>query len=198
MPNKLFIGIFLFCPSLSVSYSESIIDDIDPENENEEFLPNMSKEKIEKISASKRIYIITNNNHSFQKGDFISLIFNGDLVARALVAKTVSGVSGIKLLRIYSNNLLTLLRPGVEVHVLRGDDSYFKKKASASKEEEITTTSSDEEDLYNSLTLFEEKDNAFLDEEGKRIIKQDNILSLEPYAARRDKISMVQVLTMTK
>ena len=59
-------------------------------------IPNLVTEKIQKISLSKKIFIITNNNNSFAKGDFISLVLNNRLVSRAIVDKIQKNEAGIK------------------------------------------------------------------------------------------------------
>lgn len=134
-------------------------------------------EKIEKISQSKRVFVITNSNSSFDRGDFISLLINSKLVARALVAKTTdTGLSGIKIVKIYSLALWKQLREGRDVQILRGDDSYYKlRKETEKKDLADEGVIKSEEDLFDETTLLE--DDLSLEEKTNRVIKQDNVVS---------------------
>lgn len=172
--------IVLFCFLLSgQGWSQSVVDDIDGFSGDSGGTPSpeLSTEKIEKISASGRILILTNSSGSFGKGDFISIVLDNKLVNRALVAKTSNGSGGIKLLKIYDPQLQKVLRPGMEVQVIRGDDSYFriKKKKDAAVAENDGLIE-DEESLFDETTLLE--DDLSLEENTKRKIKTDNIISL--------------------
>ena len=170
MPLKIVTILFL---TISVCYPQSVIEDIGLQEDEESLLPNLSGEKVEKISNSRKIYLITNGNQSFQKGDFISLIYKGTMFARALVAKDMDGLSGIKILRIYSPQTASFIRPGHSIQIVRGDDSLFGK---GGKKDLILKN---EEDLFNQVTLGENQDNTELEEErGQGFIKQDNIISI--------------------
>ena len=65
--------------------SQSIIDEID--NSDDGSIPSLATENIKKISDSRRVFLITNESESFTKGDYISLVFTGKLVARAIAVK---------------------------------------------------------------------------------------------------------------
>jgi len=160
----------------SSSFAQNVLDDLGGGAAAAQ-APDLAVEKVEKISQSKRIFIITNSNSSYDKGDFISLLLNAKLAARAIVAKTTdSGVGGIKITKIYSLALWKRLREGTEVQVLRGDDSYYKlQKQQAKNTEEDQGLIKSEEDLFNETSLLE--DDLTLEENGNRIIKQDNIVS---------------------
>ena len=170
---KIFISSIVTLATILVCYSQSIIEDIGIEGEEESLLPNLSSEKVEKISHSRKIYLITNGNQSFQKGDFISLIYKGTMFARALVAKNIDDLSGIKILRIYSPQTASFIRPGHSIQVIRGDDSLFSK---GGKKGLILKN---EEDLFNQVVLGENENNIGLEEEkNQNLIKQDNIISI--------------------
>ncbi|MFI5390956.1 MAG: hypothetical protein ACHQYQ_06300, partial [Bacteriovoracales bacterium] len=95
-------------------------------------------EKIEKISPTKRIFILSNENNSFNMGDFISLFIKNKPVARAIVAKSKDNIAGIKILKIYSQPEFDALVQGAEVQIVRGDDSsYFKKEKEETKETDL-------------------------------------------------------------
>jgi hypothetical protein len=139
--------------------------------------PPLSKEKVQRIAASKRILILTNNNSSFSRGDFISVILDKQLVTRGIVAKINSqNLSGIKIVKIYNNDLWKQIRPGIDVEIIRGDDSYFGK---AKKGQEVAASDDlikSEEDLYNETTLLE--DDLSIDDNPNRLIKTDNIITV--------------------
>lgn len=152
--------------------AQSVLDDI---SSSEEGLNNTSlaNEKIDKVSISKRIFIISNNERSFDKGDFISLLVNDELVCRALAAKTKNNQSGVKIIKIYNLDLWNTLRQGTNVKVLRGDDSYYRKER---KNEVAASQIEDEDDLFNETTILE--DDLNVDDNKNRVIKTDNLLSL--------------------
>jgi hypothetical protein len=134
-------------------------------------------ETIKIISASKKIFILTNNNQLLGQGDFISLALDNNLAARALVAKSYDGQTGIKILKIYSLSQWARLRKGQEVQIIRGDDSMFGKKVVEQKvvpTEEAPKIRS-EEDLFNDTVSL---DDGEFDDGSKRHIKPDNVVSI--------------------
>ncbi len=100
----------LFCLLLTLSLlsvrAQGVLEDIEEEERidspaQSDIAPNLVVEKIKNISPSKKIFILTNENQSFSKGDFISLLLANKLVCRALVAKTTEDkLSGIKIVKI--------------------------------------------------------------------------------------------------
>lgn len=170
----LFLSIFL---SIAAT-AQSVVDQIDSVDGGSfgTPAPELSTEKIEKISASGRIFILSNDSSSFAKGDFISIVMDNKLVNRCLVAKTIPGSGGIKIMKVYNPDLHKLLRPGMTVQVIRGDDSYFKIKKQKEENPEETALISDEEGLFDETTLLE--DDLNLEENNNRKIKTDNIISL--------------------
>lgn len=185
------IPVFFCLLLLTVSslHAQSVLDDIEEEDRIDSTLtgeqaPNLVAETIKVISPSKKIFILTNENQSFSKGDFISLLITNKLVCRALVAKTTDEkLSGIKIVKIYNLSLWKQLSMGKEVLVLKGDDSYYTNKEKApqtdqpkSKKDESILQS--DEDLFNSTSLSGNEDDLSMDENSKRLIKPDNLLSL--------------------
>lgn len=170
----------------SSTWAQNVLDDIqvsergDP-NDSANNVPDLAKETIVKISPSKKIFLLTNEAQSFGKGDFISLLLNTKLAVRALVAKTTDEkIAGIKITKIYSLQVWNQLKTGLEVQVLKGDDSYFtnkEKKNEEGIEEKAETKIEDEDDLFNSTTLGGEDDTSF-DENKNRLIRPDNLLAL--------------------
>jgi len=183
---KIFIFLFLTASLLLLNQgkAESVLDEEEEEDTNtqvtstSENAPQLFTENIQKISESERIFIISNNNSSFAKGDFISLLINNELVARALCAKQLDNLAGIKILKIYSDDLWKKLHPNMDVQVLRGDDSFWKNlKANEGKAKQAKDDSKikEEDDLYNETKI---EDDSSFDENKNRAIKPDNILSM--------------------
>ncbi len=168
----------LFSFYLPMSSAESVLDDdipvAAPSVASSGAATQLATETIKKISESQKIFIVTNTNSSFGKGDFLTIIYENDLVARALCAKQADNLAGIKILKIYSEPLWKKMHTGLEVQILRGDDSFWKKAAADSKEVDNSKIK-DEDDLYNTTTL---EDDSSFDENKNRIIKTDNIVGL--------------------
>jgi hypothetical protein len=142
------------------------------------------KEKIEKISSSKNILLITNNAQKLKQGDFLSFVYPEGIILRALVAKTDNEVVAIKILRIHSLQKWQNLFPGSQVDIIQGDDSYFlnRKKQAASKQtsdevEEVKASKEGniitEDDLFN---ITEDQDGS--SEKDGRSIRPDNVISV--------------------
>lgn len=178
----------LLCFSLGAPVrAQNVLDDIEEEDKTEttaEQAPNLVAETIRVISPSKKIFILTNENQSYSKGDFISLLVANKLVCRALVAKTTDQkLSGIKIVKIYDLALWKQLASGKEVLVLKGDDSYYTNKEKAPGKKQDKNDKKDEsklqtdEDLFNSTSLGSE-DDLSLEESGKRLIRPDNLVSV--------------------
>ncbi|MGZ3806794.1 MAG: hypothetical protein ACXVCE_01810 [Bacteriovorax sp.] len=166
--------------------AQNVLDDIEEEERIDagtgEKAPNLVSETIKIIAPSKKIFILTNENQSFSKGDFISLLLANKLVCRALVAKTTDQkLSGIKIVKIYNLDLWKQLAQGKEVLVLKGDDSYYTNKEKAPEKEKASKKNESkvqsDEDLFNSTSLGNE-DDLSVEENGKRLIKPDNLVSL--------------------
>ena len=155
------------------AWPQSFIQDLDesrPDQDSE--APALVKEKVLKLSPSRRIIALSNQNSSYSEGDYISLILSEKLVIRCLVAKLDKNQAGIKVVKIYDSTLWKQIRPQAEVSVIRGDDSYFSAEK---KKKEAESLIEDEEDLYNDTILTEE---SFEQENTNRLIKNDNVISL--------------------
>jgi len=156
--------------------AQSILDDID-DDQSEASSPatglDLPIERIEKIGASRTVYILSNSNSSFAKGDFISLVLGDNLVNRAIVAKVSSGSAGIKIIKTYSPEMSSALRPGSQVRIIRGDDSYFSNLKKKSKSISEKSLIDDEDDLFNDTTLL--SDDVSLKENSKRLIRTDSL-----------------------
>ena len=187
-----FFSIFLFVSTLSIcAHAADVIDTIEEEDRSEtttssNSAPQLFNENIKAISPSKKIFIISNNNQSFSRGDYISILLANQLVCRAIVAKTTdSQLGGIKIVKIYNNSLWSQLSRNKEVLILKGDDSYYNtnnttKVASNDKnkkkgKDDLKIES--EEDLFNTTTADTE-DDLSMEDNSKRLIKPDNLLGM--------------------
>ncbi|MEX1098901.1 MAG: hypothetical protein WEB87_00660, partial [Bacteriovoracaceae bacterium] len=158
----LFLIIF-FALGINKSYAQNLVNDISATTQ----LGDSSQiftETVQIISRSQKIFILTNTNQMLNKGDFITLILNEkDPVARALVGKTHEGLAGIKILKIYSLKRWALMRQGLDVQILKGDDSrLFVKEVKERPIEEAEIES--EEDLYD---IDMEADVGFLNKDNR-------------------------------
>jgi hypothetical protein len=136
----------------------------------------MFVETIKLISASRRIFILTNGNEMLAKGDFITLAKDNKACARALVAKDKEQLVGIKILKIYSLNCWAQIKRNLDVQILRGDDSsLFVKKVAKKETTNKKKSIESEEDLYDSDVTLE--DDVSFDDMGNRHIKPDNLIS---------------------
>lgn len=135
-------------------------------------------ETIKIISASKKIFIITNNNQQLGPGDFISLALDDKLAARAVVAKNHQGQVGIKILKIYSVSQWGRLKRDQEVQIIKGDDTAFGKKPEEKTDDTASTSKiKSEEDLYTG-DVVEDDELGILDENKNRHIRPDNLISV--------------------
>ena len=167
-----FLVFFLSSLSFSQSVTETLnSDDISGNS------PPLVNEKIEKVSLSGRIFVLTNSNGSFSKGDFVSLVLGNKLMVRSLVAKVSDGSAGLKIMKVYNPTLWKSSRPGLRVQVIRGDDSYWRTpQPKVADNEESAELIKEEEDLYNEAALVEE--GLELDENKSRLIKTDNLITV--------------------
>lgn len=167
---------FINAMTLNNSYSQDLMDDFNTPVQLGDS-GEMFNETIRIISRSKRIFIITNTNQMLNKGDFITVVLNErDPVARCLVGKTFRGKAGIKIMKIYSLKRWAMMRKGLDIKILKGDDNFLFNKKTKKKdenEEEKSSKINNEEDLYDS-NIIDEDVNMF----GKdtRLIKPDNIV----------------------
>jgi hypothetical protein len=156
---------------LSIQYisAQSVIDQIDDNRSQAIAKLDLPTEKIEKVGVSGTVFIISNSSSSFNKGDFISLVFDNNLVNRAIVAKVEGSSAGIKIVKVYSNQYHKILSPGRAVKIIRGDDTFFANL----KNEKVDKKSliDDEDDLFNDTTLL--SDDIDLEENTKRLIRTD-------------------------
>lgn len=156
------------------SASQSVFDEVSGSAPVTSGPSDLADENVQRISPSRRIFIISNRNSSFAQGDFISLLKNEELIARALVAKlTASGRAGIKIVKIYNLDLWNPLRQGDEVQVLRGDDSYYQRLMNDEELPEEMSLIDDEEDLFNESTFLE--DDLLLEDKSNRTLKNDHL-----------------------
>ena len=142
----------------------------------EAVIENKFSEVLLTISRSGKIFIVSNNNQMLNKGDFITIaIKGGKPIARAIVAKNSGEQTGIKVIRVYSLQRWSQIKKGMDLDILKGDDSAFfvtKKKVEENKVEKIET----EEDLFSEEELAAEEDLSGFYKDS-RLIKPDNVIS---------------------
>ncbi len=163
---------------LTQAWAESVLDEEEattPSAASSGVAAQLVTETIHNISESQKIFILSNGNASYGKGDFITILIENELVARALCAKQLDNLAGVKIIKIYSNDLWQKLRTGMEVQILRGDDSFWKNNPKKDAKEKDNAKIKDEDDLYNETRL---EDDSSFDENKNRVIKPDNILTL--------------------
>ena len=168
--------IFVF-PLCSTSMAQDLLDDTSSSltlgDSSEQFT-----EKIDIISRSGKIFILTNNNQLLSKGDFITMSLRDQgPVARAVVAKNHKGRAGIKILKVYSLQRWAKLARGTDVDIIRGDDSALFKPKKEKKVTDEEATIAGEEDLFNDTGIIEEDElgDFYAD---NRLIKPDNMVSI--------------------
>jgi hypothetical protein len=140
-------------------------------SENSVFNRSVFKERVIRISDSNRIMILTNDTSSVVAGDYVTLLIQSELAVRAVVAKVNNNRFGIKILKLYSTELWNQIHEGMELEIIRGDDSGYLKEDIPPVEKKEEYVIQEEKDLFDSTILEEDeaKDNE------NRIIKSDNI-----------------------
>ena len=137
---------------------------------------NFFQEKVEIISRSGKVFILTNSNKNLGPGDFITMTFGQERpIARAVVAKNHNGLSGIKVMKVYSLANWNQLAKGKSIQIIKGDDSFLFAPKVEKKEDEEVVKIDGEKDLYDQGKLLE-GDSDLLDVE-TRNIRTDNIIS---------------------
>lgn len=176
MKQKTFILIAFLACSLSVNlYAQNLVQDASAPMQ-QSLGENVFPETIKIISDSKKVFVITNNNQQLGPGDFVSIALDNNLAARAVVAKVHQGQVGIKILKIYSVTQWGRLHKNQDVTIIKGDDSYFGKKVEDPKEIAATKIKN-EDDLYSSEVVADDE-LGMMDENTKRHIKPDNVISV--------------------
>lgn len=146
--------ICIFLPQTPHCLGQTIVDEIKAVSIGEVPLKNqVFSETISTISSNKRIFIITNSNQKLIMGDFVSFIIDDELVARALVVKTRDDRSGLKLVKIYSQGKWSSLTTGMNINIIRGDDSYYLSQLKKERESILSPSTETAAKTSNSLDL---------------------------------------------
>lgn len=174
---KLFKLIFIYTFAISSVLSQDLLEDLSGQGSIGDS-SQIFTERVITIGRSQKIFILTNTNSMLNKGDFITLIINDrDAAARAVVAKNHDSLVGIKILKIYSLSNWSKIYKGMDIKILKGDDSIlFVKEKTKEEKEEVTSKIDGEEDLYAEELALE---SSFEGDFGKdkRLIKPDNIMN---------------------
>lgn len=165
---------------MNLTQAQTLVDDlsapVNASRTSDQF--DLFTEYIRIIGNSRRIFIMTNENQRLMKGDFFSIIIDGKLTARALVAQNKESMIGVKILRIDSLANWARIRKGLAVEILRGDDTYYRTanaEPEQKSEENPEIQIKSEEDLFNTTVLEEDID---LDDKKNRAITSDNLLGI--------------------
>jgi hypothetical protein len=174
--GQIFFILTLIISSLATAQRPDVMTELERQVDLAQF-QEMFTETIKVIGRSKKIFIITNNNQNLGKGDFITIVLNQDLpVARALVAKNHDGMTGIKVLKLYSLNGWRQLSQNKDIQIVRGDDSWLFKPKEAVAEVTEGKDIESEEDLYKIDEAAILNEGIGFDDDSKRHIKPDNLL----------------------
>ncbi len=177
MLNKFKLSLIFLLICAAQAGAQDLMSDVSTnltlENEQSKF-----SEKITTISRSGKIFILTNSNQIMGKGDFITVLLkDGGPVARAVVAKTHQGRTGIKVLKVYSLSRWNQIRKDMDVDIIRGDDAFLFRKVEEKKEEVVEEEKIEsEEDLFNEKEIVEEDLSDFYKD--NRLIKPDNLVTV--------------------
>jgi uncharacterized Zn ribbon protein len=169
--KKLFTVFFVSFFWAAHSTAQNVVEDLQSETD----VSSNWSEEIKIISNSRKILILTNDNQILTQGDFVSLIQDGKLVVRALVIKTNTDRVGIKIVKVYNEDLWGRTKINTSVGIVRGDDSYFNR-AAVPKNEMSSTDSAiannfDENELISLSSDFPQ-------EKEKRPIQGDHLFTL--------------------
>jgi hypothetical protein len=151
------------------------MDTFTEEEELESEISSLTSERVEKISPNRKIFIISNENQSFNQGDFISLLINGKLVSRALVAKSKDNIAGIKIVKIYNVDMWKRMKKGREIQIIRGDDSYYQKREKRKKKGELEGEENTQEDLFDKTIISVD---VLEDDSKETVFRTNNMISV--------------------
>ena len=168
----LLLSILVFSHSLQ---AQSVMDSFAEEEDLDGEVSSLISERIEKISPNRKIFIISNENQSFNQGDFISLLIQGKLVSRALVAKNKDSIAGIKIVKIYNVDMWKRMKKGREIQIIRGDDSYYQKREKRKKKGEVEGDGIAQEDLFDKTIISVD---VLEDDSRETIFRTNNMISI--------------------
>ena len=168
----LILSILVFSHSLQ---AQSVMDTFAEEEELDSEVSALTSERIEKISPHRKIFIISNENQSFNQGDFISLLIQGKLVSRALVAKSKDNIAGIKIVKIYNVDMWKRMKKGREIQIIRGDDSYYQKREKRKKKGEVEGDEIAQEDLFDKTIISVD---VLEDDAKETVFRTDSMVSI--------------------
>lgn len=179
MTSKLFLFIFsiIFDVLVIDINAQTIVQDLETYKKTYED-SSIITETIKSLSYTGKTLIITNTAQILSVGDFITMSVDETPIAKAIVAKHFieKNLSGLKLVTIYDFNYWKQVDKGFKINITRGDDSYLLKKKDNSKNEELKDDSGEkilsEEDLFDTSDI----DSKNLEENAKRVIKNDNLV----------------------
>jgi len=142
--------VFFFFHHLSFpdSLAQSVADALRPNN----FDITLAKdilftENVITVGATRRIFIITNENKKVIPGDYITFVsMDGKMLARGIVVKLRDDKFGMRVKKIYDPTEWNKINEDDDIQILKGDDSLYTKmqKESIQTEEELKATPDDQ------------------------------------------------------
>lgn len=134
-------------------------------------------ETIYKISPYGKIIIISNHQNGFAEGDYLTIVKDKQLISRVLAIKSKNNKSGIKIIRIYNPETWKSLRTGEKIQLIKGDDSYFNSQQKSNTKNNTSEEDKDSE-ILSEEDLLKDLHGVTLEEDKKRAIRTDNIISV--------------------
>jgi hypothetical protein len=177
---KIFI-FFMLLFFRQLAFSQSVIDTIAQEQPHN--FTDLITEEIVRVSPSQKIFILTNENKAAAAGDYVTIVLDERLVARAIVAKNTQDRLGIKILKIYLMEEWRRLHLKQKVKLIKGDDSAFLNPPKEKEPTDLAETvpnkkGKKKDDVLSESELVSSFETEDVDERSKRIIKTDNIVTL--------------------
>jgi hypothetical protein len=99
-----------------------------------------SQESIQTISSSKRVLILTNKQSELLQGDFVTLVYQKQPLARGIIVRSRDQKVGFKVVRLYDEKNWQLIHTGQELTLIKGDDSYYLNAAPQAQDESLLTS----------------------------------------------------------
>jgi len=136
----------------------------------------LPEESLIRHNKDKSLLIISKNSQSFSEGDYITLIYEKEKLARGLVAKFRENHAAIKITQIHNASKLEKFTLNEKIQIFKGDESLLENKKPDPEEQAMVSRISKEEDLY-SLSLLDspEEDSS---KSKKRHVVSDNLLAV--------------------
>ncbi len=178
-------ALFLFVLPLTLR-AQSVADSFRPE----QFDVTLAKdslftENIITVGATRRIFILTNDNKKVIPGDYVTFIsMEGKMLARAIVVKLRDDKFGARIKRIYDSTEWGKIREDTDVQLLKGDDSIFQRVQEQQAEAQNEFLSNPSDAINSDYQLLSQDSSIDLNQGSQRdmknlgVIDSSNILTV--------------------